>query len=391
VRVLITSPRFPHAVAEVRAFGAEGHEVFAADTFWTSPGIHSRYVKKGFRVARPALETERFVEDIARVINEHGIELVVPTCEEGFYLAKHRDALPRDVPMFLPPFETMTRMHNKSTFVELAASLGLRVPRTVTAHSQDELRAATREFESYLGRAAYSRGGTKLLTNTGPLAGRVAVEDCHPTAEQPWIVQEFLRGHEVCTFSVAQHGRVTAHLAYEHPKVIEHAGGISFVTVPAAESLPIARRLAEATGYHGQFSLDLLATDSGLALLECNPRPTAGVCMMPTRDLVDAILVPPNGHPPSLTPPGNRGHIAAALLRDMFHDWRAIPEDLAALWSGVEDTYWRRDDRLPGAFQWLSYTQLLEYRRHERRWERRPTDLIDAQFYDIAWNGEKAA
>jgi hypothetical protein len=65
-------------------------------------------------------------------------------------------------------------------------------PRTLVAHDDASLREAIGQFPEYFARAAFSRGGVALLTNTGPLAGAVSVDDCHPSDDQPWLVQEFV-------------------------------------------------------------------------------------------------------------------------------------------------------------------------------------------------------
>ena len=64
--------------------------------------------------------------------------------------------------------------------------------------------------------------------------------------------------------------------------MLEHAGGIVFESVVSDETLRVARKVAQATGYEGQLSLDFLRTDRGeLHVIECNPRPCAGLVVMP--------------------------------------------------------------------------------------------------------------
>src|SRR5690606_30692303 len=145
--------------------------------------------------------------------------------------------------LFAPPFETMMRLHDKVAFARLAEELDLRVPKTIIAESQSELRDAMAAIPRYFARGAYSRGGVLLLTNTGPLAGVVRVEQCQPTPDSPWLVQEYVEGVDVCDFSVVHHGRIHAHAAYVHPKEIEHAGGIVFESIDDPTTLQIARRV----------------------------------------------------------------------------------------------------------------------------------------------------
>lgn len=388
MNVLVTSSRFPHALHEIRRFGECGHRVYATDTFRSAPGMHSRHVTEAFVTASPTFETERFVEQIAEIARERHVDVIVPAFEEALYLAQHRDRLPARAELFCPDLDTLERLHDKQRFVELSRRLGAPVPRTLVARSADELRAAVGELPLYFARPAYSRGGVVLLTNQGPLAGRVPIEACHPTPLQPWIVQEFVRGTDVCSFSVAQHGRIVAHCTYEHPRTIDHAGGIYFESVDEPDTLALSRRYVEALGYHGQISFDFMRTPRGLVLLECNPRPTAGVFMMSARDLCDAVLDRVEG-PTRVVPAGVRRQIAVAIMRDMVRNWREIPTDVAALLSGAEDVYAAPGDAVPALYSLLSYAHVGRYRRHHQRRRREPTDLVAAQFYDVLWNGER--
>jgi hypothetical protein len=45
-------------------------------------------------------------------------------------------------------------------------------------------------------------------------------------------------------------------------------------------------------GYTGQISLDFLVTDDGLTFVECNPRATDGLLLMPREELAAGLLNP---------------------------------------------------------------------------------------------------
>lgn len=315
-----------------------------------------------------------------------GIDLLVPAFEEAFYLAKHRDRFDPLTHLFTSDFDTLSRLHDKACFMELAGELGLYAPRFLVAESPAELAAATREIGTFMARPVYSRGGLDLYTNTGELAGALALEDCHPTRENPWLVTEFLHGTDFCSMSICHHGRIAAHASYVHPRTFDHAGGIVFESVEVPETLAIAEKIVEATGYHGQISFDFIKTGRGHALIECNPRPTAGVTVMSDEMFVRALFNRPRGRP-RVAPAGERRKISLALVRDMLRQWREIPADLAALVRRGRDLYLQWGDLMPGLYQFLSYTHVGTYR---RLWddEHKRSDLVAAYFFDISWDGE---
>lgn len=386
MKILVTSARLPHALGVIRKFGEQGHEVYATDTFTTSPGLHSNHVKEAIITSSPKFDTRKFLDEITDIIRTRGIDLVVPCFEEVFYLAKHRDQVPALTRVLFPPFDVLARLHNKESFTALTQQLKLPIAQTRVARSQDELAAATHAFSQYFARAAFSRGGVTLLTNTGPLAGSVKLEDCHPTAENPWLVQEFVEGKDVCSFSVAHEGRLAAHCTYEHPLTIEHAGGIVFESIDEPQSVEIAKTFIEATGYHGHISFDYIKTKRGLSIVECNPRPTAGIFMMPAKDYVDAVLSP-NADGPAVVNPGVREQIASAIVRDMFREPKDLPSDMKLLLSGTEDVYAQKGDRLPGIYQILSYSHVFAFRHRMHVRKHKHSDLMEAQFFDIDWDG----
>lgn len=231
MRILLTSSRLPFALALIRRLAEAGHEVHAADAYAVAPGNHSRYLSGHLVTAPPRPETERFVNDVKDYVTAHGIERVVPAFEEAFYLATRYDRLQQVTDLYTAPFATLARLHDKATFSELARKLELRLPATTVATRLEELRAATEHYGSYFARAAFSRGGIALLTNTGPLAGHTDVDDCRPTPEQPWLVQNFVGGPMQCTYSTLREGTVLTHLCYRAPRQWEHSTGIAFETV----------------------------------------------------------------------------------------------------------------------------------------------------------------
>lgn len=387
VKYLVTTSRMPCAVEEIRKLGHAGHEVHAADTFGAAPGNHSRWAHAHVTPS-PRYDTAAYLEAIIELVYRCGIDMVLPAFEEVFYLQRNAKELHDRVEVFAPSFDTLHRLHDKVRFVELARELGVDVARTIVAHDQADLRHAITEIGEYFARPAYSRGGVYLLTNTGPLAGVVPIDACHPTATNPWLVQEFVHGRDLCTFSVVQHGRVVAHSTYVHPKTLDSAGGIVFESIVEPRTLELAQRFAEATGYHGQISFDFLDTPAGLIAVECNPRPTAGVTVMPDEMFVAALTRRPDG-PTAVAPAGMRRHIWSALLRDMFFHPREIPSDLAEILSKADDVYAPPGDRMPGVYQFLSLSHVWKYRHDRGKAEKTRSDLMSGYFHDVSWDGDE--
>ena len=211
--VLVSCGRFYPSIALVRALHEAGARVDVADSYKLAPALHSHAVDKMHVIAAPASDAVQFVDDVAAIVRERDIDLVVPAVEEGFYLAHYADRIP--VPIFSPPFSTIERLHDKAHFQEVCRELGLRTPRTITVDSREAHRDAIGQFELFLARPAFSRGGITCHTNHGPRAGEMSVDDVEPTRDNPWLVQEFIEGDDACSFSVVRDGKVVVHCTYE--------------------------------------------------------------------------------------------------------------------------------------------------------------------------------
>ncbi len=252
---------------------------------------------------------------------------------------------------------------------------------------RDDARGPQRRHVRCAGSAIES-SRTCAPCNTGALGGAVALEDCHPTSENPWLVQEFVHGEDLCSFSVARCGRLVAHCTYRHPLTIEHAGGIVFESVDESESARIASCVIEGLGYHGHISFDYLRrSDNGrLELVECNPRPTSGVLLIEPKALSEAIFGPVS-EAPHVVPAGMREQIAAAVIRDMFRNPADIPRDLRFLGSGGHDAYAEPGDRLPLLYTLLSLSHVSAFRHQMHVRRHKHSDLVEAQFFDIDYDG----
>jgi predicted ATP-grasp superfamily ATP-dependent carboligase len=370
----------PYAVGMVRKLAEAGHTVYASDAYDLAPGSHSKYLEGHFVTGSPRDATEQFIDDVERIASENEIELVVPSFEEVFYLATQRDRLEKVTHLYAPPFETLARVHDKATFQALTDKLGIRTPETLVARSDDELREQIERFPRYFGRAAFSRGGVALLTNTGPLAGHVAVEDCHPTSESPWLVQEYVDGPMLCTYTTMHDGRATSHCTYRAPRQWEHSTAIAFESVDGSEALKIAEAIAGDLGYTGQMSLDFVDDGGTLYMIECNPRATDGLLLVDANDLAEGLIS--DERELTMVPPGEEVQLSMAVFGQMFDEglgeWPRSIQDLAH----IRDANKGWHDHMPTLYNFLAFVHHAKLEMKER------TALFVAMAGDISWDGQ---
>lgn len=385
MRFLVTSSRNPFALDIIRKLGSRGHVVVASDTFAGAIGSHSRYLAAHVVTASPTTARDQFIADIQGAVERYQIDMIVPTFEEAFYLSARRSDLGAHVDLFAGRFDKLARLHDKVSFQKLASAAGIPIPETVVATDDASLRAATEHFPQYFARAAFSRGGVGLLTNTGPLAGAVSLEECHPTPEQPWLVQPFVDGPMVCTYSVVVDGAVRAHCTYRAAEQWDHSTGISFESIDSTDTRRYTQSIVDTLdpAFSGQLSLDFVNHDGQLYAIECNPRTTNGVILMDTDRFIGALTS--EDTEPYVVEPGVTSQISLAVLADCFaeplthlptslHDLLHVP-DVGKRWHDDGAMLWA-----PAA---LVHGARLSRGEHEA--------ILKALGEDIVWNGEDIA
>ena len=374
--VLITGARAPVALHLARLFHAAGHRVVLADT-------HRFPVSRGTRAAdylrlpSPRGNVAAYGEAVEIVVRERGIDVVIPTCEEVFFLAAARDLHGRAIPLFAPGFDTLARAHHKGNFAQSAPGLGADPPRTDLVCSSLELAAVEDAGERVL-KPAWSRFASRVLIRASAAARSAVV----PSAADPWVVQDFLPGEEICGYGVAVGGRLVAFAAYRPLYRAGLGAGVAVAPADDAAASAFAAGFAARSGWTGQLSFDFRCDAEGvLHVIECNPRAVSGVHFFARHDGLPGAILRGEAATPSdrraMTVPlallayGLPQAIRRGELRRWWSDYRGMANILA--FPG---------DRSRAGAQWLATAEiaLLALRTGK--------SLQQAATHDIEWNGE---
>lgn len=377
VRVLLTGGRAPVTLELARLFHAAGHTVLVAESMPWPLCRFSRCLARFYRVPPPRFKPEAFVQALLDLICTERIDLLVPTCEETFYVALGLESLKTHCQVLIEPIERLNRLHNKWEFGQLARRLNLAVPASVLLTTAEEVQGLD-QFEPFVLKPVYSRFASQTLIKPDPatLAGLPI------TSRRPWLAQQFIDGRHLCTYSLAHQGRLAAHSAY----AIEFRAGasaISFETCDHPGALAWVRGLVEQLSFTGQIALDFIETPRGeLFAIECNPRTTSGLHLFDDQPGISKAFC--KGAGPLLTPtPGRRAMLSLPLLLygpPQIDSLAGLRRWLALLGSS-RDVLWQTNDPLPWLLQGLPVLNLLFWSyRHK-------LNLLCASTYDIEWNG----
>lgn len=282
--VLLTLGRLPKALDLARGFSKAGCRVLVAEPYgWTLAGV-SRHVAREFKVPAPVKGKAAYLASLAEIVRRESVDLVVPVSEETMHVAHLAGMLPEGAGLFtMSPAEVLA-LHDKASFVRMAASMGLTVPESAPLGRAEA--EALAQSGPVVVKPVFSCSGNGLSI----LRGGETLPPTDPA--KPAVVQRFVEGREHSTCTIAQDGRVVATMIYRGA-LMSGSVAVAFkrVDVPAIEAW-IERFVAE-TGWSGFISFDFIIDAAGVPYaIECNPRATSGVHFWEPEDIARAVLEP---------------------------------------------------------------------------------------------------
>jgi len=349
--VLILGARSPVALDHARRFSAQGWRVVVGDSVSCRITRWSRAVHAAEVLPSARYDLRGYAAALVRVITAHRIDLVLPTCEEVFYLARCRSALPREVRVLVDTFDTLAELHSKWRFLQAARGCGAVIPDSCVVSRIEEAQTWAAGRPVVL-KPEFSRFGVHVRRYPEGIPA-----DAEPLSlGARWVAQAYCHGRELCSYSVVDRGRVMAHVTYRPVHRIGGSSGYAFEAchAPAVESF--VRALAAKLSFTGQMSFDWIESPSGdCQVLECNPRAVSGVHLFAADDALPDALMGERDACVYPTAPGMRmiGAVMAAAavvpslracsLREWWHDFRgardviAVPGDRRPLLGGLLD------------------------------------------------------
>jgi hypothetical protein len=377
MHVLILGARAPACLEWARAFDEAGWIVSVGDSLSQPLSRFSRSVQHFMRLPEPRQNPAAWIEALATVIETQRIDLLLPTCEEVFYLAYGLKRLAPLCRVLTSEFALLHRLHHKGHFAAMTDGWTLTTPETRLLTDRQALLALADEAAQWVFKPAYSRFASQTLIC--PSAQHL--RKVQPTSAAPWVAQRFIEGREFCSFSVLINGVLHAHSCYHPSYRVGLGSGIYFQ--PSAPE-PVRRFLEQfgrETNYTGQLGFDFIEDRDGcFHVLECNPRATSGIHLFDNqrRALVSSLSTPPER---VLEPTPEPRMIALAMLL-LAAPQRALSASFWCDYAAARDVIVQKNDFWPLAAQVLSLAEIIT------RAVSRRSSLLAASTADIEWNGQ---
>lgn len=286
MKILVTGARAPAALDLTRRCHAAGHTVFAADSLRFGMTMFSRAAAGRILLPSPAENPRSFINAVRNAIEAHHIELLVPSCEEVFFLSRYRDQLPCS--LLADDFAKLNSIHNKYEFSQLAGNEFAAVPETHLLENSDQVKPFQNDSLNWVFKPVYSRFATRTLIGPTP----AQLKSVRPSPSMAWVAQRRIHGQEYSTYSIAHAGCLQAHACYKSIYRAGQGSGIYFEPVSSAAVKQFVETFVRQSRFTGQIGFDLIqSADNALYAIEGNPRATSGVHLFDKNDkLTDALL-----------------------------------------------------------------------------------------------------
>lgn len=234
-----------------------------------------RYVK----TSSPKFSPNDYIKELLDAVNLYKINLIIPTCEEIFYLSKYKESFPQNCLQLFDNFNKLSMLHNKFTFLDIIdESDEIKKPKTFYLNNAQEFLnwCKSNNIDNYIIKPVFSRFGSEFISK---------IDETKIDHRYPIIAQQKLTGMELCSYNIAVFGKVVAHSCY-NPKYRAGPGaGIYFDSHQSSVIADFCENFVKKINYTGQIAFDFFQNQDGkIYPIECNPRGTSGLHLLP-RDL----------------------------------------------------------------------------------------------------------
>lgn len=289
---LLTLGRLPKGLEIARALHSAGWRVLVAEPHRRHLTGASRSVARSVVVPAPNDSREAYLDALADIVRAERVDLVVPVSEEiihaSFLPERLRQLGAPQVRMHAMAPDSLLALHDKLQFVAVCRDAGVDAPESAAIDSAAAVEIAAAGPYVVKPRHSCSGNGVTFHARGMPL----------PPDRTTSLVQRFLPGELLSSFSVVREGRVRLSVVYRGV-VMQGSVAVCFerIDTPVEIDAWIAR-FARHVAFDGFLSFDFVRTASGgVQAIECNPRATSGIHFVARESLARALLAPDDRGP----------------------------------------------------------------------------------------------
>jgi len=272
MNILVTGLRIPASLDLAKNLHTNGNLVYGLDSLRFPFYKGSRYLKRTFWVPAPSKNIEIYAEHLIRIIREYQIDLLIPTCEDIFYVSHLKSRLDSECHVFCDSFQLLKKLHHKYEVFEMARDLGVTIPQTYLLDSRKQLEQFESNLSKWIFKPVFSRFASEVLIAPSPCKlNKINLDS------QQWVAQEYIEGIEYSSYSIARQGNLNAHCCYQPSYRLGKGAGIYFIPHHNKVIQDFVSAFIKKHHFTGQIGFDFIVKNEEVYLIECNPRITSGL------------------------------------------------------------------------------------------------------------------
>ncbi len=281
MNILITSPRAPIVLEWIKIAKKGKHTVALCDSLHFPVARFNRLGASYHRTPAPRLDFQGYQQAMLKLIA--WADLVIPTCEDIFYLTKLALSDSERQKCWMPDSQLLFNLHHKLTFFDyLPDTPHLKKPTTKLIGRHDDIDFDTPQ--KTLLKPVFSRFGRSVVRDVN----RQTTQHLTISTDYPWVQQQFITGQGLCNYAICEHGEVIAHGIYRPHYLLNDAAATYFEPVDDERAETFIHEFAKKNAYHGQVAFDFMDDGQDLWVLECNPRATSGLHLLGDSLILDS-------------------------------------------------------------------------------------------------------
>ena len=282
--VLVLDANQRSALAIIRSLGRRGLTVIAADMDARTLGGASRFASKSLRYSDPANAPNAFLADVYAIVERFNIGTIIPATDLTTMLLLSQSSLPHNAMIAAPTLPSYEALTDKARLVEIAQTLGIKIPMTRIAATRQEIFEASREIgfpvvlkparSRYLRQGKVISTGVEIVQEIDQIAERM--EHCQWIDDIPCLVQQFVPGHGAGVFSLCSSIGPVGWFAHRRIREKPPTGGVSVLsesTIVDPVMQAAAAKLLNAAHWFGVAMVEFrIGKDGTPYLMEVNGR-----------------------------------------------------------------------------------------------------------------------
>lgn len=249
--------------------------VFIWDSDKKALSFKSKFYYKNVLFPSPRFEFEKFKQFMITYVNENGIRIIYPTCEEVFYFSMIKSDLYKIwCEVFSDDFNKLKILHSKYKFNKLLNNYKVLWPETQIIHAKSDLNNFKNISKKYIFKYEYSRFASNIYAN---FKSWFQLIDKIWDFEWRLLAQEFIEWKEVCSFWVAQNWKLRGNIVYENILSYKWWAWTYFKSIVQKDIDLFVANFVTENNFNWFISFDFIINNVWIYAIECNPRPVSGL------------------------------------------------------------------------------------------------------------------